>query len=323
MSSKRNSIGDVVKVGTNLMELIEFIVIKENKFGEKKKCHYGINVFKVCEVIKVPEIIPLPDEIPYIEGMFNLRDENIPLLNLIDRLDGKQQEWEKNIVIVAEFNNIYIGLLVHEVVQIHRISWQNILQAPKMTSSPEKDLIIGVAKLSNENSLVILDFEKIVNEINPVTDVEVKNLNISQEIKTSNKQFHILLADDSALVRKQMTDLIEKLGFSITVKKNGKEALDQLLEYKKEALEKNIPINKFVALVITDIEMPQMDGYTLTHKIKSDVLLANLPVVMHTSLSGENVKLRGKEVGADEYITKFSVDHIKKTLSHVIEEWYS
>ncbi|HPN31818.1 MAG TPA: chemotaxis protein CheW, partial [bacterium] len=93
-------IGDVVKVGTNLMELIEFVIMKKNKFGEVKKCHYGINVFKVREVIKTPEIVPLPNDISYIEGMFNLRDENIPLLNLVERLGGMEQDYSKNIVIV-------------------------------------------------------------------------------------------------------------------------------------------------------------------------------------------------------------------------------
>jgi len=314
-------IGDVVKVGTNLMELIEFIIYKKNKFGEVKKCHYGINVFKVREVIKTPEIVPLPNHINYIEGMFNLRDENIPLLNLVERLNGMEMDYNKNIVIVAEFNNIYIGLLVHEVVQIHRISWQRILPAPKMTATPESDLIIGVVKLENDESLVILDFERIVNEINPVTDTEVGNVKEEESVKETHKKHHILLADDSKIVRKQMHDLLTKLGFDVTLKENGEEALRELIRIREISENTGEPIRSLVSIIITDIEMPQMDGYTLTNKVKSDPLLAKIPIIMHTSLSGDNVKLRGKEVGADEYITKFSVDHIRETLKKVIDTY--
>ena len=314
-------IGDVVKVGTNLMELIEFVILKKNKFGEVKKCHYGINVFKVREVIKTPEIVPLPNDISYIEGMFNLRDENIPLLNLVERLGGMEQDYSKNIVIVAEFNNIYIGLLVHEVVQIHRISWQRILPAPKMTAAPESDLIIGVVKLDNDDSLVILDFERIVNEINPVTDAEVGNVKTDEAAKALHQKHHILLADDSKIVRKQMHDLLTKLGFTTTMKENGEEALRELLRLKDECEKENVSIRNKVSFIITDIEMPQMDGYTLTNKVKSDPVLSKIPVIMHTSLSGDNVKLKGKEVGADEYITKFSVEHIKETLQKVLSNY--
>ncbi len=314
-------IGDVVKVGTNLMELIEFVIMKKNKFGEVKKCHYGINVFKVREVIKTPEIVPLPNDISYIEGMFNLRDENIPLLNLVERLGGMEQDYSKNIVIVAEFNNIYIGLLVHEVVQIHRISWQRILPAPKMTAAPESDLIIGVVKLDNDDSLVILDFERIVNEINPVTDAEVGNVKTDEVAKAIHQKHHILLADDSKIVRKQMNDLLSKLGFTTTMKENGEEALRELLRLKDECEKENVSIRTKVSFIITDIEMPQMDGYTLTNKVKSDPVLSKIPVIMHTSLSGDNVKLKGKEVGADEYITKFSVEHIKETLQKVLNNY--
>jgi len=300
------AIGDVVKVGTNLMELIEFVIFKKTKFGDEKKCHYGINVFKVREVIKVPEVVPLPNHIDYIDGMFNLRDENIPLLNLVERLGGMEREYSKNIVIVAEFNNIFIGLLVHEVVQIHRVSWQRILPAPKMTATPESELIIGVIKLDNDDSLVILDFEKIVNEINPVTDTEVHNVSVTDSSRATHNKHMILLADDSKIVRKQMTELLTKLGFLITLCENGAEAFDTLQKFRQEAEEKNVSIRSIVSMVITDIEMPQMDGYTLTNKIKSDPVLA---------------KIRGKEVGADEYLTKFSIEHIRTTLDKVLKNY--
>jgi len=315
-------IGDVVKVGTNLMELIQFVIYKKDKFGNEKKCNYGINVFKVREVIKTPKIVPLPEKIEYIDGMFNLRDENIPLLNLVERLGGEEREYSRNIVIVAEFNNIFIGLLVHEVVQIHRISWQKILPSPKITSSPESDLIIGVVKLENDESLVILDFERIVNEINPVTDVEVGNVSVEEKKKEVHRKHTVLLADDSKIVRKQMNELLTKLGFNVMLAENGAEALKMLNNLKTQAEEQDVSINSIVSIVITDIEMPQMDGYTLTNKIKTDNVLQKLPVIMHTSLSGDNVKLRGKEVGADEYITKFSVEHIKATLDKVIKQFY-
>jgi two-component system chemotaxis response regulator CheV len=313
--------GDVIQIGTNLMELIEFVVNKKDKNNQVKKCRYGINVFKVREVIKAPDIVPLPNKQPYIEGMFNLRNENIPLINLIERLGGTDKNYNDCVVIVAEFNNMFVGLLVHEVVQIHRISWKRILPAPRMAGGEESALIIGVIKQKNNDSIVILDFENIVNEINPIdTDEEIKNIKENEKIKTA--QFTVLLADDSNVVRKQMQKILTKLGFKTIITNNGKAAFEKLLKLKQESENENVPIRKKVALIITDIEMPQMDGYTLTKKIKEDKILSKLPVVMHTSLSGDNVQKRGLEVGADAYLTKFSTETVKDTLFDVIEKWY-
>jgi len=313
-------IGDVIKVGTNKMELIEFKIKKKSKLGQLYDCIYGINVFKVREVINMPEIVPLPEEVPYILGMFSLRNENIPLLNLIERLNG-DTEYKKYFVIVAEFNNLYIGLLVHEVVQIHRISWEDILPPPKVSSKDESGLIIGVVKIRNNESLVILDFEKIVNEINILQQQEVEKFNTPEAIKSAHRGINVLIVDDSKTVRSQMKNILEKSGYNVIEKANGKEALDEIIKSYKIAEAQGIPLRHLIGLVITDIEMPLMDGYTLTKNIKDHNELAILPVIMHTSLSGENVKLKGEEVGCDGYITKFSIDNFTKTIEEVLKKY--
>lgn len=313
-------IGDVIKVGTNKMELIEFKIRKKSKLGKSYDCIYGINVFKVREVINMPEIVPLPEEVPYIVGMFSLRNENIPLLNLIERLNGDLED-TKYFVIVAEFNNLYIGLLVHEVVQIHRISWEDILPPPKVSSADEAGLIIGVVKVRNNESLVILDFEKIVNELNVEQQAEVDKFQAAKNTVDTHQGINVLIADDSKTVRSQMKNILEKSGFNVIATANGKEAWDELTKALKISESNKMPLRKIIGLIITDIEMPVMDGYTLTKNIKDNPDLSQLPVIMHTSLSGENVKLKGQEVGCDGYITKFSVENFTNVIDETLQKF--
>jgi two-component system, chemotaxis family, chemotaxis protein CheV len=322
MATNKNDvkIGDVIKVGTNKMELIEFKIKKKTSLGKSFDCIYGINVFKVREVIPLPEIIPLPEDVPYIVGMFSLRNENIPLLNLVERLNGNQEE-KKFFVIVAEFNNIYIGLLVHEVVQIHRISWEDILPPPKVSSSDEAGLIIGVVQISERGKLVILDFEKIVNEIDMSQQEEVDRYRADRATKKQHKNIRVLIADDSKTVRTQMKTILLQSGFEVTEASNGKEAFDILHKYLKQSNDQNVPLRKVIGFVITDIEMPLMDGYTLTKSIKEHTELSQIPVIMHTSLSGDNVKLKGAEVGCDGYITKFNLTHFTKAINEVLSKF--
>lgn len=313
-------IGDVIKVGTNKMELIEFKIKKKDSLGNNYNCIYGINVFKVREVIPLPEIIPLPEDVPHIVGMFSLRNENIPLLNLIERLNGDLTE-KKFFVIVAEFNNIFIGLLVHEVVQIHRISWEDILPPPKVSSADEAGLIIGVVQLQDRGKLVILDFEKIVNEIDISQQEEVDSYRADSSVKNKHKNLTVLIADDSRTVRTQMKTILRQTGFDIIEASNGKEAFDILHKTLETSKEKDIPLRKLISFIISDIEMPLMDGYTLTKNIKEHSDLAKIPVIMHTSLSGENVKLKGSEVGCDGYITKFNLAHFTKAINDILEKY--
>lgn len=322
MATDKNDIkiGDVIKVGTNKMELIEFKIKKKNSLGESFNCIYGINVFKVREVIPVPEIIPLPEDIPYIVGMFSLRNENIPLLNLIERLNGNLDE-KKFFVIVAEFNNIYIGLLVHEVVQIHRISWEDILPPPKVSSADEAGLIIGVVQLQNKGKLVILDFEKIVNEIDMSQQQEVDSYRADKQTKHQHKNINVLIADDSKTVRTQMKTILLQSGFNILEASNGKEALGILNKALEESKSNKTPLRKNIGFVITDIEMPLMDGYTLTKTIKENNDLSQIPIIMHTSLSGDNVKLKGAEVGCDGYITKFNLENFTKAINEILKKF--
>jgi two-component system, chemotaxis family, chemotaxis protein CheV len=316
--SKR--LGDVIRVGTNNMELIEFKVKKKSPLGESYDCIYGINVFKVREVITMPEVVPLPEEVPYVVGMFSLRNENIPLLNLIERLNGDKEE-TKYFVIVAEFNNIFIGLLVHEVVQIHRISWEEILPPPKVSGRDEAGLIIGIVKLRDRESLVILDFEKIVSEINPMQQHQVDSYEAEEQQIKEHEGINVLIADDSRTVLKQMKHILIKEGYNVIDVLNGKLAWEELLKAAQIAEDENKNIRKIFGIIITDIEMPMMDGYTLTRNIKEHSVLSEIPVIMHTSLSGGNVQLKGKEVGCDGYITKFNVETFTKTIRNILEKF--
>lgn len=314
-------LGDVIRVGTNNMELIEFKIKKKSTLGDSYECVYGINVFKVREVITMPEVVPLPEEVPYVVGMFSLRNENIPLLNLIERLNGDEEE-KKFFVIVAEFNNIFIGLLVHEVVQIHRISWEEILPPPRVSGSDEAGLIIGIVKIRETESLVILDFEKIVSEINPLQQQMVEDYHQDdRKMVESNQKINILVADDSRTVLKQMKMILTKEGYNVIDVLNGKLAWDELNKAAQIAESDNSNIRDIFGIIITDIEMPMMDGYTLTKNIKEHSILSQIPVIMHTSLSGGNVQLKGKEVGCDGYITKFNVDAFTGAVRDILQRF--
>lgn len=279
--------GILLETGTGELEILEFIV--NNK-------HYAINVIKVKEVLDVDNLTKLPQTHPAIAGLILCRNEIITLLDLHYILDGQKQDFRGSKTIICEFNKIKVAFKIDNIVGVHRIKWEQITKPDDLSAN---SLVTGNIILGNK-IILLLDFEKIVTDINPSTGISEDRI-VKVEYK-DRSNIKIVLADDSALIRKLLLDTLHKAGFkNLSMFNDGKQALDYLygiFENKKENFLED------VQLLITDIEMPQMDGHTLTRKIKEHPVLKRLPVIIFSSLITDNLRHKGESVGANAQLSK-------------------
>lgn len=284
-----NKKGILLESGTNELEIVEF-GIGNNKFG--------INVIKVKEIINPVPITQVPHAHPNVEGIIELRGEVLPVVNVATALGfPPSPNPQQDKLIVAEFNKQKIVFHVHSVTMIHRISWNQIEKPSDMYQGADSQ-IIGVVKLNGE-MILLLDFEKIVVEINPESGINVQQVQKLGKRNRSSKR--LLVAEDSPLLRKLLHDTLLEAGFQfIEFFENGQDALNYLETMAKSGK----PIEETIQLVVTDIEMPQMDGHHLTKRIKDNPLLSKLPVIIFSSLITDDLRHKGQMVGADEQVSK-------------------
>ena len=281
--------GILLESGTNELEIVEFEVAN-NKFG--------INVIKVKEIIQPIPVTFIPHAHPHVEGIVQLRGEVLPVVNMLKVLGisnavfSAQQKY-----IVAEFNKQKVVFHVDNVTQIHRISW-NEIEKPSDMYQGGSSQVIGVIK-QQDAMILLLDFEKIMVDINPDSGINVESVKKLGKRDRSEKK--IVIAEDSPLLRKLLHDTMNEAGYeNLEFFENGRDAYDYL-----ESLQSTRSnIEEHVQLVITDIEMPQMDGHHFTKKIKSNPSLAKLPVIIFSSLITEDLRHKGEVVGAQEQISK-------------------
>ncbi|WP_251859572.1 chemotaxis protein [Clostridium sp. Marseille-Q2269] len=292
----------LLESGTGEVEIIEFLV------NDK---HYAINVIKVKEVIEVDSVTKVPQSDPAIEGLILCREKILPLIDLSYILGQKSSSKGKFKTIICEFNMVNVAFKIDEIVAIHRIGWEKILKPDDISANP---LVIGNILL-NDKIILLLDFEKIVTDINPSTGIsEEKIVNVDYKDRSHIKVF---LADDSSLVRKLLKDTLNKAGFKkLTIFDDGKQTLDSLLEL---ADKKGENFTEDVQILITDIEMPQMDGHTLTRKIKEHPILKKLPVIIFSSLITKDLKHKGASVGADEQLSKPDIGELVTIIDNYID----
>lgn len=302
MANQGSQTGILLETGTNEIELMEF-TINGNL--------YGINVAKVREIIMSDKVKPMPHTHPAVEGIFKPRDILLTVVDLPMYLTGKPSEPNpKDLFIITNFNNLHIAFRVHTVEGISRISWQNIQKPDKTVTGGDEGVATGIAQCGKD-LVTILDFEKIVAEIAPETSIQMS------EIEKLGHRFRnetpIILAEDSILLARMIQNALTKAGYiNITKFDNGQEAWDYLHSIPEEEV-----INK-VGLVITDIEMPEMDGHHLTKLIKEDALLRRVPVVIFSSLINPEMEIKGKEVGADEQLSKPEIGHLVEVLDGLL-----
>lgn len=288
MSSVQTNI--LLESGTNELEVVMF------KVGSGD---FGINVLKVREIINAMEVMPIPNAHEHIEGLIRLREEVLPVVNLAKVLGIPESENpDKDKFIIAELNQLKIAFRVHHVSRIHRISWEQI-EKPTELSAGQQAYAIGIIKLEDKMS-ILLDFEKVVVEINPQSGVNVESLEVLGPRERSEKK--LVVAEDSAVLRQLLKDTLSEAGYSnLQFFENGKEAWEYL-----ESISKDETINPSdkVDLIITDIEMPQMDGHHLTDRVKKDERLKHIPVVIFSSLITKDLFHKGEAVGANAQVTK-------------------
>lgn len=290
-------------VGQNRLELLLFKLVGRQRFG--------INVFKVREVLQCPRLTSLPNQDPYIKGVAHIRGQTISVIDLSKATGGSEIKSTENcFIIIAEYNRSVQGFLVAGVERITTLSWQDIMPPPE--GAGKSSYLTAVTEIDNE-MVSILDVEKILNEISPVsTELSdgVADLTVGESIGERS----VMIADDSTVARNQVKRALEPLGLNMILAKNGQDALDQLKAIDAEC--ENAIIEK-VALLISDIEMPEMDGYTLTAEIKNNDRLKTLPVILHTSLSGVFNNAMVEKVGAEDFIPKFHPDE----LATAVKKW--
>lgn len=292
----------LLETGTNELEIVEFY-IEENsreKNGKNYRGHYGINVAKVLEILRMPEITDMPDvSHPAVLGAFNLRSKIIPLVDLGKWLNKDRVESEPPKVIVTEFNQLKSAFLVSGVTRIHRISWEDVEAPDKYMSSLTGNSITGVVKIEGR-IIFVLDLEKIVSDLNPEAQ-----LKLDETVDWSTEHhYKALIADDSTLIREIMKDMLRKANFQVEATNNGRECWNRLQELKRKAEESGRPLTDFVQVVVSDIEMPMMDGHNLTKRIREDPVLRQMPVILFSSLITDSLRHKGDAVGADDQISK-------------------
>lgn len=288
MSVKQTEI--LLESGTNELEIMEFTISGEL---------FGINVAKVREIMKISPVKKMQHTHDAIEGIFKPRGEVITVVDLAQYLGLPASENdERDIFIVANFNRLNFAFHVHSVVGIDRISWTQIEKPDPIIYGGEDGIATGIAQYQGR-LITILDFEKIIAEISPETSIIVSDVDRLGP-RTRNEK-PILVAEDSMLLAKMIIESLHRAGYTNTIKfNNGKECW----EYLTEAKEAEDTIENHVACLVSDIEMPQMDGHRLTKLIKSDSVLKAIPIVLFSSLISEEMRIKGKELGADDQISK-------------------
>ncbi|KRV94403.1 chemotaxis protein CheV [Aeromonas veronii] len=289
-------------VGQNRLELLLFRLNGRQRFG--------INVFKVREVLQCPPLTVMPKLNSCIRGVAHIRGQTISVIDLSMAV-GKRpiDDLSKCFIIISEYNRSIQGFLVHSVERIINMNWESILPPPK--GAGRINYMTAVTEVDGE-LVEILDVERILNEISPVaTDVSEELVQASVDHPTLGRP--VLVADDSSVARKQVQRALEAIGVECVLAKDGREALNMLLE-----MTKNGPIKDQIALVISDIEMPEMDGYTFTAEIRNNPNLKDLHVILHTSLSGVFNQAMVQKVGANNFIAKFQPDELAKAVQNAL-----
>lgn len=297
--------------GSNKLEMLLFSLGKNTLTGREET--FGINVFKVREVMRIPEITHAPDMPPSVEGMVSLRGTLVPVVDLIKYV-GIQNENPPQIMIVTEYNGHTQGFLVESVDTILRVDWSSMKVPPDMLTAQMGGLITAVTELKDGRIVMMMDVEKILAETSSYAD----DISIAALAPLGLTNKTIFFADDSSVARKQIEKTLDALGIRYMFATNGKEAWQELQKIAARADVTHQPVKDFIQLILTDVEMPEMDGYVLTRNIKSDSRFIGVPVLMHSSLSSAANQQLGRSVGVDEYVPKFEPHKLAEVLSRLL-----
>ncbi|MBE5863329.1 MAG: chemotaxis protein CheV [Lachnospiraceae bacterium] len=291
--------------GTNELEILEFVI---NNYS------YGINVAKIREIVPYQRVTPIPNAHPSIEGIFMPRDVMITAIDLANCL-GFMDGPVGGMFIITNFNKLNMAFHVENVLGIHRVSWTEIAKPNRSFGSLEDSIISGIVK-RDDRLIIILDFEKIISDINPETGLKVSEIDALGERRERNVP--ILIAEDSPLLNKLIVESLKKAGYENLIHtENGQQAYDVICKCKE-----NGTLRDNVRCIITDIEMPMMDGHRLTKLVKSDDATANIPVIIFSSLVNDDMKRKGEALGADAQLSKPEIGNLVRIIDELVDKYH-
>lgn len=278
----------LLESGTNELEVLEFMVGEQN---------FGINIAKVVEIMNYQPIVPVPDSPEEFEGVFTPRDKVISVIDLHKVLHKESPDKEHDLLIICHFNQMDIGFHVSSVKGIQRISWEDIEKPPRISGDGSNNIATGIAKFG-DRIILILDFEKIVSDMNRSAVIDTTGVASADHIRSEK---HIVIAEDSPFLNTLIKNTLKDAGYINVVSfDNGKDAWDYVSGHK----EMGGDILDQISCVISDIEMPRMDGHHLTKLIKDDEVLRRIPVYLFSSLINDQMRIKGESVGADAQFSK-------------------
>ncbi len=321
MAQNGGAVPEVLKVGANEMELVVFRMFSSHPDGTPEILDYGVNVAKVREIIPMPTLTKVPDMPSYAEALAEVRGEVIPIVDLGSwmKVNPPANMDIRLKVIVLEMLGTTVGMIVHEVERIRRIKWDQIKPPPSLLQAKHGGRVTGVTKLDNEGDslLLILDLESVISEMGGFVPKHEIALEEVERIENKKLKGTVLIADDSSVARKILKDTLENAGLRVMEAVDGKQALQILNDFVAKIGDK--PVTDYVQLIISDVEMPEMDGLTFTKNVKHNPKLQSVPVIINTSLSGEENKEKAKGVGADGYMVKFDITQLLREVSRLLK----
>ncbi len=297
--------------GTNKLEILMFSLGLDNRTGREET--YGINVFKVREVMRIPKITRAPEMPAAVEGMVSLRGALVPVIDLA-KYAGVQTDCKPEIMIVTEYNVHTQGFLVKAVDNILRLDWSAMRVPPAMLAAETGGLVTAITELKDGRLVMMMDVEKVLAETNRSERDDL----VFKSVKPLGKERTVFFADDSSVARNQIARTLDAMEVKHISAINGHQAWVELSKMADYADASHTPMKNLVQVILTDVEMPEMDGYMLTRKIKADKRFAGIPVLMHSSLSSTSNAQMGKAVGVDEYVPKFEAQKLAQTLARLL-----
>lgn len=298
--------------GTNRLEVLMFR-LQDTGNAEDSEL-FGINVFKVRELMEVPKYIKMPGSSPYVLGVANIRGNSVPIINL-KKYCGIDDGVPPKILVVTEYNSSVQGFLVHDVDNIIQLAWSDLKEPPEILGNQRGNILTAISRLKDKRMLLLLDVEKVLADVlgTPI-DHSV------EDVVSSDEERMVFFADDSAVARAQVAMILDSMGIQHSCAKNGREALNMLTEMADKAESEGRKLKDSLQAIVTDVEMPEMDGYVLTKNLKDDPRFFGIPVMMHSSLSSEGNMRLGTKVGADAYVPKLKPKEFSEMLDRLINE---
>lgn len=301
--------------GTNRLEILLFNLGFDRRTGRRET--FGVNVFKVREVMRVPPITAAPEMPASVEGMVSLRGQLVPVVDLVKYV-GVDSEVKPQLMIVTEYNQHIQGFLVEAVDTIMRLEWSAMRVPPDMINTQMAGLVTAVTELPDKRLVMMVDMEKILSETTRYDDTRLFE-SIRPVEQPQNSTYTLFYADDSATARTQIQRTLDALNLKSAHANNGKLAWEELQRIAAAADSRGELVNQYIQIILTDVEMPEMDGYVLTKNIKTDPRFAGIPVLMYSSLSSVNEHM-GRAVGVDAYVSKLQPQKLAEAITHHLKQ---